>query len=36
MGTFLEADMSFQVSMERKVARILVKLDLREGLEEKL
>lgn len=34
LGTFLEADMSFQVTMERKMARILVRLDPREGLEE--
>ena len=32
LGTFLEADMSFLVTKERKVAQILLQLDTREGL----
>ena len=32
LGTFLEADLSFLESREKKVARILVNLNVREGI----
>ena len=36
MGSFLEADLSFLETHEKKVARILVNLNLREGLAENI
>ena len=36
MGTFLEADLSFLETQEQKVARILVNINLREGLAESI
>ena len=36
LGSFLEADLSFLESREKKVARILVNINLREGLVESI
>ena len=36
LGTFLEADMSFKVTKLRRVARILVNINVREGLYEEI
>jgi hypothetical protein len=36
LGDFLDADMSFEVTKQRKVARILVNLNVREGLGEEM
>ena len=36
LGTFLEADLSFVETKEKKVARILVNINLREGLAESI
>ena len=36
LGTFLEADLSFKVMKLRRVARILVNLNVREGLYEEI
>jgi len=36
LGTFLEADMSFLETLEQRVARILVNINLREGLAERI
>ena len=36
MGNFLEADFSYLETLEKKVARILVNLNLREGLAESI
>ena len=36
LGTFLEADFSYLETLEKKVARILVNLNLRDGLAESI
>jgi hypothetical protein len=36
LGEFLEADLSFEETKQRKVARILVNLNVREGLGEEI
>jgi len=36
LGTFLEADMSYLETLEQRVARILVNINLREGLAERI
>ena len=36
LGTFLEADLSYLETLEQKVARILVSINLREGLTERI
>jgi hypothetical protein len=36
LGDFLEADLSFKKTKQRKIARILVNINVREGLEEEI
>jgi hypothetical protein len=36
LGDFLEADLSFEKTKQRKIARILVNLNVREGLGEEI